>query len=151
MSAPVHRLLFVCTGNICRSPMAEGIAIAVGKETGQAIQARSASTLGLVDRPADPHAVTVCEELSIDLSAHRSRPVLAEDVAWADYILVMALHHANAVRDGHPEADRKIMMLGTFGGMLEISDPVGKSVRRFRESRDVIARCVRAFAGRLPR
>ena len=73
--------------------MAEGLAIAAGKAARLDVEARSASTLGLVDRPADPHAVAVCQELNVDIAPHKSRPVLAEDVEWADYILVMALHH----------------------------------------------------------
>ncbi|MFT6142167.1 MAG: protein-tyrosine phosphatase [Myxococcota bacterium] len=130
--------------------MAEGLAIAAGKRTGRTVGARSASTLGLVDRPADPHAVAVCQEIGVDIASHKSRPVFAEDVEWADYILVMALHHASAVRDQFPEADHKVLLLGTLGGALEIADPIGKGRSRFRSARDEIKRCVDAFNARLP-
>lgn len=130
--------------------MAEGLAIAAGKASGRSVDARSASTLGLVDRPADPHAVAVCKELNIDIASHKSRPVLAEDVEWADYILVMALHHASAVRDAHPQADHKVLLLGTLGGALEIADPIGQGKTRFRSARDEIKRCVDALVSRLP-
>ena len=149
MTAKKHHLLFVCTGNICRSPMAEGLARHAADQLGRQVVARSASTLGLNGHPADPHAVRVCDELGIDLSTHKARPVLPEDVAWADHILVMTLRHANDVRDQHPQADRKILMLGTMGGMLEIGDPLGGSASTFRTSRDEIKRCVDAFVGRL--
>lgn len=130
--------------------MAEGLAIMAGKATRRSVQARSSSTLGLVDRPADPHAVSVCKEINIDIAPHKSRPVLEEDVEWADYILVMALHHATSVRDAFPQADHKVMLLGTLGGALEIADPIGKSRERFRSARDEIKRCVDAFVARLP-
>ena len=107
--------------------------------------------MGLVDREADPLAVEACSEIDVDISKHRSRPVLAEDVAWADHILVMSLHHANAVRDAHPDADRKIMMLGTFAGVLDIGDPLGGSLKRFRTSRDLIHRALTNFVSRLPK
>lgn len=131
--------------------MAEGLAIRTGRALGRFIEARSASTLGLVDHPADPHAVAVCADLDVDISEHRSRPVFAADVAWADHILVMSLHHAAYVRDAHPEADRKVLMLGTLGGLLDIADPLGSSRARFAACRDQIDRCITAFVSRLPK
>lgn len=145
-----HRLLFICTGNICRSPMAEGLARHLGAELGRPIEARSASTLGLVDRPADPHSVTVCRELGVDIQDHRSRPILAEDVAWADRILVMEGHHANHLHQHFPGHAAKVMLLGLLIGRSEIADPIGRSERRFRACRDEIHAALRSYVKRLP-
>lgn len=148
--AEPYRLLFVCTGNICRSPMAEGIAAAYAARRGRPIEVRSAGVLGLIDERADAYAVEVCDELGIDLSAHRSRGLTDALVGWADYILVMELGHAQVIRDRFPSAEAKVLMLGTFGGQMEIADPVGTTRYRFRRSRDELRRCVEVLIDRLP-
>ena len=82
-------LLMICTGNICRSPIAEGLAPVIGSEMGLTVQTKSAGTLGLRELPADPKSVKVCSEINIDISTHRSQGITQELVDWATYILVM--------------------------------------------------------------
>jgi protein-tyrosine-phosphatase len=144
------RLLFVCTGNICRSPMAEGLALRAAADRGRDIEVASCGTHDLDGAPADKHAVAVCAEIGVDLGAHASRQVDAELVAWADYILVMEYAHVEAVRDEFPDARERLMLLGTLGGTMEIADPYGGWRYQFRRSRDEIKRCVEAFVDRLP-
>ena len=144
------RLLFICTGNICRSPMAEHLARAYASERGQALEARSASAMGLTDHPAHPTAVKVMAEIGIDLSEHRSQPLTPELARWADWILVMELQHSRVVRDLAPEREDRILLLASFCGQLEIQDPLGGWKGRFRKSRDELRRCVEAFLDRLP-
>lgn len=146
-----HRLLFVCTANICRSPMAEGFARAYGEERGWAIESQSCGVNALPDNAAAPRSVRAMAEVGIDIRAHRSRPIAEELVAWADYVLVMEIRHATRVRERWPEADGKVMLLGNFGGVLEIDDPYGSwFMGRYRRSRDEIQRCARQFIDRLP-
>ena len=94
--------------------------------------------------------IAVMKEVDLDLSTHRAQPVTDELVAWADYILVMEIGHASALRDRHPGSEDKIMMLGTFGRTLEIPDPIGFWKRPFRTSRELIRRCVEGFVDQLP-
>lgn len=145
-----HRLLMVCTANICRSPMAEGLARAYAAERGWAAEIRSAGTRALPGNPPTPNAVKALKELGIDISSQRSQPVSDELVAWADRILVMEMRHAREMREEHPNCDAKVQLLGTFGGVVEIGDPYGGWIWRFRRSRDEIRTCVEHFMDRLP-
>lgn len=147
--APRH-VLVVCTANICRSPMAEGLLKAAADRRGRPVAVKSGGVMGLIGRPADPKAVKVCKELDIDLSAHRSQGIDAATVAWADFILVMELRHQIELHRRFPESEGKVMLLGNFGGMHEIDDPVGGWTFRFRRSRDRLQRCVEAFLDQLP-
>lgn len=143
------RVLFVCSGNICRSPMAEGLARSYAARRERVLEARSAGTLGIVDRPADPAAIGVCAELGVDIGPHRSQAITPELVAWADYILVMEYAHAAWIRAKYPAVGEKLLLLGTFGTTAEIADPIGGWRFQFRWSRDEIKKCVEAFVDRL--
>jgi protein-tyrosine-phosphatase len=144
------RLLFICTGNICRSPMAEYLARAYAEERGWNIEVRSASLMGLDGNSAHTNAIKVMTEIDIDLTAHRAQPLTAELLDWADWVLVMELAHSRGARDMLPAKDDRILLLGSFCGKLEIDDPLGGWKRRFRKSRDEIGECVRNFMDRLP-
>ena len=144
------RLLFVCTGNICRSPMAEVYAQAAGVERGRIIEARSGGVLGIIDKPADPLAVKVMGEINIDLEGHRSSGVTDEMMDWARYVLVMELHHAIKLRERFPAHEDKVLALANFGGMSEVKDPIGGWRWKFRRCRADVIRCVDNFLNTLP-
>lgn len=149
MSAP-HRLLFVCTANICRSPMAEALASLSARQRGISVEVASAGTHALEGQPAAPNSVKVIRELGGDLGTHASRPVDDALVAWADRILVMEMRHARTLRERFPASDEKVQLLGTFGGLVEIDDPYGRWIFAFRSTRRDLERCVGAFLDRLP-
>ena len=146
---PYH-LLFVCTANICRSPMAEGLARDYAQRRGWAVEVRSGGILGLIDREAAKNAVRVLGEINIDISGHRSSGITKEMVEWADHILVMELRHAIKLRERHDNLGTKVLQLGSFGGLVEVNDPVGGWRWKFRRSRTDIKRCVEAFMDNLP-
>ncbi len=133
-----HRLLFVCSGNICRSPMAEALAADLAMARGLDIETRSAGTLGLVDRPAEPRIVAVCREVGVDLSRHRSRALTAEALQWAEHTLVMETQHAVKARQLWPELpETAVVYLGPLIGKAEITDPIGRWFSGpYRASRD---------------
>ncbi len=146
-----YRLLFVCTANICRSPMAEAFANVYGRERGWAIEARSAGVNAFADNRAAPRSIKAMAEVGVDIGAHRSRPIDEESTLWADYVLVMELRHATRIRELWPQQEGKVMMLGNFGGVMEIDDPYGSwFMGRYRRSRDEIQRCTNTFIDRLP-
>jgi protein-tyrosine phosphatase len=146
-----HHLLFICTGNICRSPMAEYIARDYAERCGVELEARSASTLGLEGRPAEPKMVTVGREIGLDLTPHVCQPITDELVDWADAIYVMELKHHAHLTDFHPGSNGKVHLLGRLDGVDEIADPIGAWFTwRFRRCRDQIERCVKKVIDPLP-
>ena len=145
------RLLFVCSGNLCRSPMAEGLARSYAADRGLPLEVRSAGTLGIVDQPAEANAIAVCDEIGVPLMDHRSQAVNPENTAWADLIAVMEVAHATHLRANFPTSHEKVVMLGSFGAVQEVADPIGGWRFQFRWSRDEIRRCVVALIDRLPR
>lgn len=130
--------------------MAEGYARAYGARRGWLIEARSGGVLGLIDKPADPLAIRVMNEIDIDIEAHRSSGVTEEMMQWAKYVLVMELHHASKLRERFPQHEDKILVLANFGGMMEVSDPIGGWRWRFRRCRADIIKCVEGFLDGLP-
>ena len=130
--------------------MAEGMARNYALVRGWPVEVRSGGVLGIIDKPADPLAVRVMEELGIDISDHRSGGIDDALVDWADHILVMELNHTMRLRERHPAANDKTLMLGTFGGMMQVEDPIGGWRWKFRRCRDDLLRCVRGFMDQLP-
>lgn len=135
-------ILFVCTGNICRSPMAEGL-------FRHAIKGRTdyrvlSAGVGAIDGQApSPHAVRALKELGIDISRQRSRMLTAELVREADYIFGMTHSHVDSVNLLYPWAAEKTFLLREFDETLDvfekdISDPIGSSFETYCECRDQI-------------
>jgi len=129
--------------------MAAGIAQHYAQQREWPIEVRSGGVLGIVGKPADLLAIKVMDEMGIDIRAHRSGGI--DEIAdWAHHILVMELGHTMQIRERYPEAADKVLMLGNFGGVMEIRDPIGGWRWRFRSSRDTLVRCVRGFMDQLP-
>jgi protein-tyrosine phosphatase len=91
-------LLFVCTGNTCRSPMAEVIARAAAERRGLDLLVGSAGLVVSSGAPAADLAVTVARRHGLDLSSHQSRPITEDMVAAVDLVLGMTSRHVEAVR-----------------------------------------------------
>lgn len=144
------RLLFVCTGNLVRSPMAEHLARDYAVRRRRRMEIRSASAMGLDGHPADATAAKVMAEVGIDLSDHESQPLTEELVAWADYVLVMEVQHAKRVRELCPPGKDHVLLLASFNGGLEIADPMGGWKSRYRRTRDEIRTCVERFIDQIP-
>lgn len=130
------RLLFVCTGNTCRSPMAAGLAAVVlasqlGCESDdlpdRGIIVESAGIAGGFGGAAD-HAVSVLKRRGIDLSSHASRAVVAEMIHQADHIFVMTRSHLAAVVSTDPSAEDRVRLLL---GDKDIADPLGGSEKDY--------------------
>ena len=143
--AQPHRLFFVCTANICRSPIAEGLASVLASEAGLQVEARSGGTLGWEGKPAAPNSVKVMKKIGIDISGHRCQGVSLQDMEWSDFVLVMEMKHAAHLRESFPEHNDKIMVLANFGGLYEIRDPIGRWSLHFRRCRDELRKCILGF------
>jgi len=121
-------LLFVCTGNTCRSPTAEGIARSRLRERGWShVAVSSAGVAAAVGAPATPEARQVAAAHGVDLSDHRARQLSRERVEWADLILAMSESHLDAVIQlgGAERADLVTAFLSPGGAARQVPDPLG--------------------------
>jgi RpiB/LacA/LacB family sugar-phosphate isomerase len=140
--AGMKTILFVCTGNVCRSPMAEGLfqhAIRGRKD----FQARSAGVGALEGQPPSAYAVRALRELGVDISNARSRMLTRELVEEADYIFGMTHSHVDSINALFPQAVEKTFLLREFDETLDdfekdIGDPIGGSYETYAYCRDQI-------------
>jgi protein-tyrosine-phosphatase len=146
----VRNILFVCTGNICRSPIAEGQLKKLLKDnpiTG--IQATSAGLIALPGNSASFNAVRVARENGISLEEHSAQPITFELIDHADLILVMEPRQGQELIADHPEISDKILHLRYFAryGSRDrgISDPYGRSLEAYRFCFEDIRECVESL------
>lgn len=134
----IQTVLFVCTGNTCRSPMAEYL---FRRKLGGVLDVHCSSAgLAAPDgAPASSHAITVMREIGCDLSAHRSRSLTPEMIDEAGLIVVMTSAHRDAVCRLCPQARDRVRLLHAFGVEQtgkDVSDPFGQSESRYRQTRN---------------
>lgn len=150
LSKPMTKILVVCTGNICRSPMAEGIfrRLLAGAP---GVTVYSAGTHALIGNPATDFAVIAAAENGIDISLHRARMIGKEMVSESSLIFCMEPSHAEWVLEVDPSAHKKTFNLVEFAGhgsdLREIADPYGCSLREYRKCFADIDSCVSNFIG----
>src|SRR5437764_7575335 len=135
-------ILFVCTGNVCRSPMAEGILRHALQGRGD-YRVMSAGLGAMEGQPPSPYAVQAVRELGIDISGQRSRMLTPDLIQQADYIFGMTHSHIDTVMLLYPQAAEKTFLLREFDETLDIfekdiSDPIGGSYEVYLSCRDQI-------------
>ena len=140
-----HRkqVVFVCTGNTCRSPMAERLFNAEMTE-GSWI-ASSAGLAALPDSPASPQAIRVLSErYQLDGSGHRSRQLTAEIADTADLLVPMTLYQKQLIQRQFPDISHKVFTLGEAAGQpqADISDPFGGDMEQYDLAAQEIHRLV---------
>lgn len=123
-------ILFVCTGNTCRSPMAEGIWNVMAKERGIKTRAVSCGLAAFPGDPATSQAVEAAKEYGAELSAHRARRLTLYDLEEAKAVCCMTRQQADALRRLAPELAGKITCLDQG----DIADPFGGSLVSYRQT-----------------
>lgn len=130
-------LLFVCSGNICRSPMAAAIAQAAAHEAGMHIRVASSGTGALTGRPAEETAEAVLAEIGLTLDGHSARQATREDVHAAALVVAVTRAHDAWLRMHASEATH-IVTFDELTGLGDIPDPYGQSLEEYREVRDAL-------------
>lgn len=151
MSHNTH-ILFVCTGNTCRSPLAEAIARGLIAERGlQRITVSSAGTSAWPDAPASDGSLLIAMERSLDLGDHRARLLSPEVVASADIVLTMGPHHLD--RAEALGGTGKSWLLTAFaadsGLARPITDPFGGDLEVYRATFDELVNEISAILDRV--
>ncbi|MDP8216159.1 MAG: low molecular weight protein arginine phosphatase [Candidatus Kaelpia imicola] len=122
------KVLFVCTGNSCRSPIAAALLKKMAQEKGLNIEIKSCGTAALLDMKATKEAIEVLKREDIRIFDHRSKPLNRELIDWAELILVMEGRHKRELLQHQSQAQRKVFLLTEFAekGEQDIIDPIAK-------------------------
>lgn len=147
----MKKILFVCSGNTCRSPLAEGIARKIFKERLKSpVTVFSAGSSAVDGMPASAEAVRVASRHGIDISDHQSRLLDSADVRNADLIVTMGEKHRSTVGVIDPGALSYTVVLTDFceagGG---VPDPIGGGAEAYESAFELIEECVNNMAGQL--
>ena len=138
----MKHVLFVCTGNICRSPMAEGLfkKLVAGRDD---IHVQSAGVSAGRGMPASRHAIQALSVDGVDLTNFRSQPVSEELVRKATHIFAMTRDHKRLIELFFPEAGEKTYLLREFEpGAPDVPDPIGLGRETYERCRDTLKRAL---------
>jgi protein-tyrosine phosphatase len=144
----MKNILFVCTGNSCRSVMAEGLFRKLTEARAHEFSVASAGISAMDGFPATEETIRAMAEVGVDVSGHRSRRLTYDMIRTADEIYVMEEIHRELILRIAPEAEHKVFLLTDVAGARErsgyneIPDPIRMSSSFYRNVLSVIKECV---------
>jgi protein-tyrosine phosphatase len=141
-----YHILTVCTGNICRSPMAEAVLAARLQKSASVSSAGVAAWPG---RPAEPEAIEVCQKNGLDISRHRARQFDEALLEAHPLVLVMEEAHRRWIARRFPHMREQVFLLGHCMEGIEVPDPYGEDRDTFSDVFEQIRHCCEAWAERL--
>ena len=143
-------MLFVCSGNLCRSPMAaEYMRCLLARQGVSQVAVDSAGLLGIEGERAAPESIGLLRESGLDLSGHRSRGIRKSDLGTPGYIVVMTHEHREEFARRFPDHVARTVLIRAFDrgpepgeGAADLEDPMGRPIAAFRECFQTIRHCV---------
>jgi len=149
------RIVIVCTGNVCRSPIAEGLFRSyLRRSDGGDVAVSSMGVRGLEGFPADRFARIACEERGIDISGHRARGLAREELMEARLVFTMDLVQKDILLERFPQVEDRVYLLAAWPAPERITDvvpdPVGRSLGAFRRAFTLIDDHVQRIVSALP-
>ncbi|MDW8344885.1 MAG: ribose 5-phosphate isomerase B [Verrucomicrobiae bacterium] len=150
-------VLFVCTGNVCRSPMAEALFADMMKGRDD-VRVLSAGLGAMEGCPPSAHSVTVMREIGLDITHHQSLSVRPGLIDQATYVITMTGQQRDVLQALYPESAHKVYVLRELmplspDELPDVADPIGGSVEEYRRARDQIREAlpyVRELVLRMP-
>lgn len=143
----MFRILVVCVGNICRSPMA--VALLQRELAGRDVHIESAGLAAMVGHPIDPQAAAELRTHGLSLDAHIASQISADRIQRADLILAMERRHIAALLAMQPKARKKISLMGKWHGDVEVADPYGRKPEAFAAAYDALETAASSWKARI--
>ncbi len=154
MAEPL-RVLFVCTGNLCRSPLAAAMLVAAARAQGveERLAVSSAGTHARDGQSCPPPLLEVATRYGLALDAHRSRRFVVEDFTTQDEIVALDLghlDHLNFLRPPQARARQRLLLSSVDdAGTIEVPDPFGRAPRDYARAAALVQMGVRKLLGDL--
>ena len=147
------KILYVCTGNICRSPLGEGITRHLAKEQGLQVVTASAGTHGYhIGEPPDPRSVEVARQRGISLRGQTARKLKISDFREFDLILAMDAGHLDHLKQLCPPdatAELALFMTQAEGLRTDVPDPYYGDMKDFEQVFDMVEAGVRKILSKV--
>lgn len=147
MKTSPRRLLFVCTGNICRSLMAERLAVKLAAARGIALEARSCGVAAESYYTPPQEVNAALAPVGLNANGHKAQLISRDLLRWCDEALTMTRGHRAAILDAYPEFTSKVFVLRPRAGVddADVADPYGRPQHAFDFCRDRLIETLEAL------
>jgi len=150
----MKKLLFVCSGNTCRSPLAEALTRQAAASRNLSLEVTSAGTSAVAGAPASPEAIRAAARRGADLSTHRSRPLQAGILSEADLVVAMTPAHQRIIRTEHGRELNVVLATDYLPPDHArhgepVSDPFGGDMEEYEEVARLLEQCIEGILYRV--